>query len=172
MSTPSVLLSTHCALSKSLRVKAAALKVKMHLVSGLFVQGCHYAGCDQATKFSSKINQPPPHPLCSVYPQGDAPPCSVSSLSLHPISGRGPAPCLFSFHYPLICILLLFFLPMCATLSHNPYPFQGSSSSTFPPLSWHSYFAWIFPLPLIFNLLSLYLLSDLLSSLHLFFNVS
>lgn len=81
MSTPSVLLSTHCALSKSLRVKAAALKVKMHLVSGLFVQGCHYAGCDQATKFSSKINQPPPHPLCSVYPQGDAPPCSVSSFT-------------------------------------------------------------------------------------------
>lgn len=172
MSTPSVLLSTHCALSKSLRVKAAALKVKMHLVSGLFVQGCHYAGCDQATKFSSKINQPPPHPLCSVYPQGDAPPCSVSSLSLHPISGRGPAPCLFSFHYPLICILLLFFYP-CAllfliTLTHFKVLHPPRSLLFLDTPILHG----SFPLPLIFNLLSLYLLSDLLSSLHLFFNVS
>lgn len=55
-STPNVLLSTHCVPSKSPGVKAAAVKVKMHLFSG---PGCHYAGCDQATKFSSKINRPP-----------------------------------------------------------------------------------------------------------------
>lgn len=78
-STPSVLLSTHSISSKSCRVKlAAAAKVKAHLFPGPFVQGCHYAGCDQATKFSSKINRampPPPHP------QGDAPPGRVSSFS-------------------------------------------------------------------------------------------
>lgn len=77
-STPSVLLSTHSISSKSCRVKpAAAAKVKAHLFPGPFVQGCHYAGCDQATKFSSKINRatPPQHP------QGDAPPGRVSSFS-------------------------------------------------------------------------------------------
>ena len=94
--------------SKSPGVKAAAVKVKTHHVPSPFVQGCHYAGCDQATKFSSKINPPPPHPSPSI-PRGAAPPGgSVFSLSSHPISGRGPAPCLFSFQYPLFCILLLF----------------------------------------------------------------
>lgn len=75
-STPSVLLSTHCVPSKNLRVKAAPVKVKMHLLPGLFVQGCLYAGCDQASKFSSKINQPPsPSPLCiprEMHPPGQS----------------------------------------------------------------------------------------------------
>lgn len=136
-STPNVLLSTHCIPSKSSRVKAAAVKVKTHLFAGPFVQGCHYAGCDQATKFSSKINRPPPPPLSpstlSVSPGRGTPRQRVFSLSLHPISGKGPAPCLFSFQYPSFCILLLFGLSrLRSTLSHNPYPFFSSSSSTSP----------------------------------------
>lgn len=105
-----------CPPQRASGVKAAAVKVKTHLVPSPFVQGCHYAGCDQATKFSSKINRPPP-PLAQ-HPQGAAPPGgSVFSLSLHPISGRGPAPCLFSFQYPLFCILLLFWsIPPVALL--------------------------------------------------------
>lgn len=121
-STPSVLLSTHSISSKSCRVKpAAAAKVKAHLFPGPFVQGCHYAGCDQATKFSSKINRatppsPPPSPGRCTPRQG--------VFFFRAISGRGPAPCLFN---TLYCLLLR------STFSHNPYPFSLSflcSSST------------------------------------------
>lgn len=99
-STPSVLLSTHSISSKSRGVKpAAAAKVKAHLSPGPFVQGCHYAGCDQATKFSSKINRAPSHPR--LHPQGDAPPGRVVYF-FRAISGRGPAPCLFN---TLHCLL-------------------------------------------------------------------
>lgn len=136
-STPSVLLSTHCVPSKSPGVKPVAVKVKMHLFPGPFVQDCHYAGCDQATKFSSKINRPPPsHPLHYVYPQGDAPPGRVSSLfhftpslaeDLLPVYSLFNTP---SFVYSFFLVLryhacaLLFLI----ALTH----FFSSSSSTFP----------------------------------------
>lgn len=65
-----------CPPQRASGVKAAAVKVKTHLVPSPFVQGCHYAGCDQATKFSSKINRPPPRSSPSIprelHPQAGA----------------------------------------------------------------------------------------------------
>lgn len=78
-------------------VKPAAVKVKMHLFSGLFVHGCHYAGCDQATKFSSKINRPP---------------LSLSALRI-PREMHPQAECLLSFIAPHLwqrtCSLFILF---------------------------------------------------------------
>lgn len=145
-STPSVLLSTHSISSKSRGVKpAAAAKVKAHLSPGPFVQGCHYAGCDQATKFSSKINRAPSHPR--LHLQGDAPPGRVVFF-FRAISGRGPAPCLFN---TLHCLLWaqLFLI----TLTRASIYFLRSSS----------------PLLLIFSLVLLSLISCLcISSLILY----
>lgn len=171
-----MLLSTHCVPSKSPEVKAAAVKVKMHLSPALFVQGCHYAGCDQATKFSSKINQPlPSTPFSLGIPREMHPQSRVSSL--FSISGRGRAPCLFSFQYPFFCVLLLF-APSClhSTLCHNPYPLFSSSPSTSTPPTFISLSLFMpissFCISFIFNLVSLYVFSDRLSSLHLSFCVA
>jgi len=178
MSTPNVLLSTHCTPSKSPRVKAAAVKVKLHLFPSLFVLGCHYAGCDHATKFSSKIPQP-----------------SLLSVSL----GRcTPRQCLLSLNVPHFCqwtcspIMLLslpsllnplfrFFSrtlagPVCATLSHNLYCFKFLQPQPPPSLFHHIYFASpLLPSHLFPSLLSLifwlYLFSEL-SCFHLFFSVA
>lgn len=98
---------------------------------GPFVQGCHYAGCDQATKFSSKINRatppPPPSPGRCTPRQG--------VFFFRAISGRGPAPCLFN---TLFCFLLR------STFSHNPYPFFAPSSA--PLLLSSSFSPWLFHL--------------------------
>lgn len=113
-STPNVLLSTHCVPSKSSRVKAAAVKVKMHLFPDLFVQGSHYAECDHATKFSSKINQPPSTIFSHGIPREIHPQGRLSFLS----DCTGPAPCLFSFQCPLL------FSPsrLPSSLSHTLLP--------------------------------------------------
>lgn len=120
-STSNVLLSTHCIPSKSSRVKAAAVKVKTHLFAGPFVQGCHYAGCDQATKFSSKINRPPAplpyHPLLSLYPQGEAPPGRGSSLfHCTPSLAKDLLPVYSLFNTPPFVSSFFLVYPACALL--------------------------------------------------------
>lgn len=141
-STPSVLLSTHCIPSKSPRVKPAAMKVKMHLFPGPFVQGCHYTGCDQATKFSAKINQPPPVTLSlciprEMHPQAE---CLLSFMAPHPWQRTCSLFILLSIPPLLYPPSFWSYRALLSTLSHNPYPFFSLLSSTFPPLSPDFYF--------------------------------
>lgn len=143
MSTPSVLLSTHSMPSKSPGVKPAAVKVKTHLVTGPFVLGCYYAGCDRATKFSSKINQPPTTSLTLCIPREMHPQAKCLLSFIAPHLWQRTCSLFILFQCPRFCTLLLFGLTLsclCSTLSHNPYPFFSSSSSTFPPLSPDCYF--------------------------------
>lgn len=136
----------------------------MHLFAGPFVQGCHYAGCDQATKFSSKINRPPPlpyHPLLSLYPQGDAPPGRVSSLfHCTPSLAKDLLPVYSLFNTtPFVSSFFLVY-PACALLFLITLTHFFSSSSSASPLFPYFYFGMplyshliLFPpLSFIFNL--------------------
>lgn len=106
-----------CPPQRASGVKAAAVKVKTHLVPSPFVQGCHYAGCDQATKFSSKINRPPPAPR-PASPGSCTPRRERLLAFIAPHLWQRTCSLFIPFSIPpLFCILLLFWsIPPVALL--------------------------------------------------------
>lgn len=173
MSTPTVLLSTHCVPSKSRRVKAAAVKVKTHLSAGLFVQGGHYAGFDQATQVQLQDKPTPPRPpLLSVSP-GRCTPRVSSLFHCAPSLAEDLLPVYSLFNTPSFVFCFFFALTpsrLYATLSHNPLRISRFISK-FPPLSRHFYFACLLFPSLIFCLSISSLIFSLASISFFFFLV-